>query len=404
MDSIKEIYRIGYGPSSSHTMAPQKAAEIFLSENGQAARYIVTLYGSLALTGKGHFTDRILELTFPEGKLEIRWEPKIFLDFHSNGMKMEALDSEGQIEASDTVYSVGGGALTWENEAGSERQGLYTMSSMKEFIAYSRKSGKTLWEIVEDVEGPAIWEYLSLVWEQMKSTIRKGLDNEHVLPGSLNLPRKAVSYHAKAINSTGILKHRGKIFAYALAVSEENAGLGKVVTAPTCGSCGVLPAVLYNLQEEYGYSDSKILKALATAGLIGNLVKQNASISGAEVGCQGEVGTACAMAASAAAKLFGGTLDQIEYAAEMGIEHHLGLTCDPVSGYVQIPCIERNALAAGRAYESAVYAMFSDGRHRVSFDEVVKTMGETGKDLHSSYRETSIAGLAKNVKPFEGVH
>jgi L-serine dehydratase len=218
-----------------------------------------------------------------------------------------------------------------------------------------------------------------------------------VLPGALNLPRKASSYYAKAVNYSGILKNRGKIFAYALAVSEENAGGGKVVTAPTCGSCGVLPSVLYNLQEEYSYSDSKILKAMATAGLIGNLVKYNASISGAEVGCQGEIGTACSMAAAAAAKLFGGTFDQIEYAAEMGMEHHLGLTCDPVGGYVQIPCIERNAFAAGRAYESAVYALFSDGRHRVSFDEVVLTMKETGYAINSSYRETSIAGLAKNV-------
>jgi len=232
----------------------------------------------------------------------------------------------------------------------------------------------------------------------MKESITNGLENEHVLPGDLHLSRKASSYYAKAVNSSGILRNRGKIFAYALAVSEENAGGGIVVTAPTCGSCGVLPSVLYNLQEEYGYSDSKILKALATAGLIGNIVKFNGSISGAEVGCQGEVGTACAMAAAAAAKLFGGTLDQIEYAAEMGIEHHLGLTCDPVGGYVQIPCIERNGLAAGRAYESAVYSLFSDGRHRVSFDEVVLTMTETGKDIDSSYRETSVAGLAKNVK------
>ncbi|MBN2657626.1 MAG: L-serine ammonia-lyase [Spirochaetales bacterium] len=396
MESIRNIYRIGYGPSSSHTMGPQRASEIFLKRNPDASKYEVILYGSLALTGKGHFTDRILYQTFPAETLEMIWKPQEVLPFHTNGMKLKALGPGGAIQDEATVYSVGGGAIRWEPEPEKAEESIYPLTSMKELIRYARQSGKSLWEIVEDREGVEIWDYLKEIWEQMKQSIRNGLENEHVLPGDLNLPRKAASYYAKAINSTGILKHRGKIFAYALAVSEENAGGGKVVTAPTCGSCGVLPSVLFNLQEQYNYRDSKILKALATAGLIGNLVKYNASISGAEVGCQGEVGTACAMAAAAAAKLFGGTLDQIEYAAEMGIEHHLGLTCDPVGGYVQIPCIERNGLAAGRAYESAVYALFSDGRHRVSFDEVVQTMKETGRDLHSSYRETSIAGLARH--------
>jgi len=402
MESIKEIFRIGYGPSSSHTMGPQRAADIFLKSHKEAARYEAILYGSLALTGKGHLTDSILYQTFGDRNLEILWKPEEVLPYHTNGMVLKAYGPQGEEIGSSTVYSVGGGAIRWEsdlkNPAGESSHMVYSLTTMKDLIKYARQSGKSLWEIVEEREGVEIWDFLREVWEQMKQTIHNGLENEHVLPGALNLPRKAASYYAKAINSTGILKHRGKIFAYALAVSEENAGGGKVVTAPTCGSCGVLPSVLYNMQEQYNYRDSKILKALATAGLIGNLVKHNASISGAEVGCQGEVGTACSMAAAAAAKLFGGTLDQIEYAAEMGIEHHLGLTCDPVGGYVQIPCIERNGLAAGRAYESAVYALFSDGRHRVSFDEVVQTMKETGRDLHSSYRETSIAGLAKNVK------
>ncbi len=313
-------------------------------------------------------------------------------------MIFRAYDKTGKETDSSTVYSVGGGAIITEEDWGISKKSVYPYKSMDEIVEYAKESGKALWEIVEDCEGIEIWDYLSDVWTAMKQSIENGLENEHVLPGDLNLPRKASSYYAKAINSSGILKFRGKIFAYALAVSEENAGGGQVVTAPTCGSCGVLPSVLYNLQEEYGHSDGKILKAMATAGLLGNLVKLNASISGAEVGCQGEVGTACAMAAGAAAKLFGGTVNQIEYAAEMGIEHHLGLTCDPVGGYVQIPCIERNSLAAGRAYESAVYALFSDGRHRVSFDEVVQTMKETGKDINSSYRETSEAGLAKYVK------
>ncbi len=398
METIKDIYRIGLGPSSSHTMGPAKAAQIFIETHPSAASYQAALYGSLALTGKGHFTDKILVETFSPKEVEILWIPEKVLPKHTNGMIFYALDAQGKILGSQTVYSVGGGAIVAEEDWGQKKNQVYTRTTMNEILSHARESGKSLWEIVEDNEGEKIWDYLAEVWIKMKESITNGLENERVLPGDLHLSRKASSYYAKAVNSSGILRNRGKIFAYALAVSEENAGGGVVVTAPTCGSCGVLPAVLYNLQEEYSYSDSKILKAIATAGLIGNIVKFNGSISGAEVGCQGEVGTACAMAAAAAAKLFGGTLDQIEYAAEMGIEHHLGLTCDPVGGYVQIPCIERNGLAAGRAYESAVYSLFSDGRHRVSFDEVVLTMTETGKDIHSSYRETSIAGLAKNVK------
>jgi L-serine dehydratase len=392
------MFKIGYGPSSSHTMGPQRAAIIFKNKNSKAASFTVSLYGSLALTGKGHLTDKVLQETFTPLPFTIHWHPEKALAFHTNGMEFKAFDETGKELDSWIVYSVGGGSIVSESEISGKKPLIYKSNCMKDLIAYARRSGKSLWEIVEDNEGGEIWDYLTEVWDVMKQSIRNGLENERVLPGNLNLSRKASSYYAKAVNSSGILRNRGKIFAYALAVSEENAGGGRVVTAPTCGSAGVLPSVLYNLQEEYSYSDSKILKALATAGLIGNLVKYNASISGAEVGCQGEIGTACSMAAAAAAKLFGGTFDQIEYAAEMGIEHHLGLTCDPVGGYVQIPCIERNALAAGRAYESAVYALFSDGRHRVSFDEVVLTMKETGLDINSSYRETSIAGLAKNVK------
>lgn len=398
METIKDIFRIGYGPSSSHTMGPQRAAKQFLERNPAAVSFKVDLYGSLALTGKGHFTDKILMDTFAPHKLEISWYPEKVLKYHTNGMIFHAEDQSGQNLESWTVYSTGGGAIVSEEDWGQKKNQVYQLTTMTDVINHARKSGKSLWEIVEDNEGAQIWDYLANVWKIMKESIKNGLENEYVLPGDLHLSRKASSYYAKAVNSSGILRNRGKIFAYALAVSEENAGGGQVVTAPTCGSCGVLPSVLFNLQEEYGYSDNKILRAMATAGLIGNLVKFNASISGAEVGCQGEVGTACSMAAAAAAKLFGGTLDQIEYAAEMGIEHHLGLTCDPVGGYVQIPCIERNGLAAGRAYESAVYSLFSDGRHRVSFDEVVLTMKETGNDILSSYRETSIAGLAKNFK------
>ncbi len=401
MESIKDIYRIGYGPSSSHTMGPQRAAEIFKLRNNEADSFKVDLYGSLALTGRGHFTDKILIEIFSPSPLEIIWHPDQILTHHTNGMIFTAYNKDETVLDTWTVYSVGGGAIVPEEGWGKKIKQVYKLTTMKDILKHARKTGKALWEYVEDCEGQGIWDYLEEVWYVMKHTIANGLENEHVLPGDLRLPRKASSYYAKAVNSSGILRNRGKIFAYALAVSEENAGGGKIVTAPTCGSCGVLPSVLYNLQEEYNYSEGKILKALATAGLIGNLVKENASISGAEVGCQGEIGTACAMAAAAAAKLFGGTLDQIEYAAEMGIEHHLGLTCDPVGGYVQIPCIERNGLAAGRAYESAVYSLFSDGRHRVSFDDVVLTMKQTGVDIHASYRETSEGGLAKIVKKLD---
>jgi len=251
-----------------------------------------------------------------------------------------------------------------------------------------------LWEYVEEVEGVEIWDYLQQVWKVMKASVKKGLNEEGVLPGALKLPRKASSYYTKARNFSGRMERRSMIFAYALAVSEQNASGGTIVTAPTCGASGVLPGVLKFIEEYYETTDKKILRALATAGLIGNLVKYNASISGAEVGCQGEVGTACAMASAAATQLFGGTIYQIEYSAEMGLEHHLGLTCDPIAGLVQIPCIERNAFAAARALNHNTYVLLSDGRHRITFDEVVQAMKQTGHDLPNIYKETSTGGLA----------
>ena len=250
------------------------------------------------------------------------------------------------------------------------------------------------WEYVERSEGKDIWDYLAEVWKVMKQAIHEGLEAEGVLPGGLGLRRKAAEFMIKTMSYSESVRSRGQVYAYALAVSEQNAAGGLVVTAPTCGSCGVMPAVLYHLQETRHFTDMRILRALATAGLFGNVVRTNASISGAEVGCQGEVGVACSMAAAAASQLFGGTLHQIEYSAEMGLEHHLGLTCDPVCGLVQIPCIERNAFAASRALDANTYANFTDGRHRVSFDRVVETMHQTGKDLPSLYKETSTGGLA----------
>ena len=398
MRSIKEIYRIGNGPSSSHTMGPKKAAELFLERYPDAASFQVTLYGSLAATGKGHFTDAaIISILQPHCRTEILWEPKTFLPFHPNGLKFVAFDQSGKEAGSWVVYSVGGGALADENGTiGEEYEAGYKMSSMQEILSWCEDTGKSYWEYVKECEDWDIWDYLAEVWLTMKASITRGLDEEGVLPGPLNLRRKAATYHIRACGSKDNIRSRGLVFAYALATSEENASGGKIVTAPTCGSSGVLPAVLYHFQKSREFSDARILRALATAGLVGNIVKTNASISGAVVGCQGEVGVACAMAAAAASQLFGGSPAQIEYAAEMGLEHHLGMTCDPVCGLVQIPCIERNAYAAVRALDANLYSSFTDGIHRVSFDKVVRVMMQTGHDLPSLYKETGEGGLAKD--------
>ena len=397
MKTIREIYRIGYGPSSSHTMGPRKAAEIFVGRTQEAASYVVTLYGSLAATGRGHMTDvAILDVL---KNATIRWMPDVFLPYHPNGMKFEALDTDGKVIDSWTVYSVGGGALEEDGKQGDELPEIYHLNTMTEILRYCEESGKSFWEYVEECEGKEIWDYLHDVWQVMCEAVERGIDAEGVLPGPLHLARKAASYYVKATGYRDNVRTRALVFAYALAVSEENAAGGRIVTAPTCGSCGVLPSVLYHVGKSKNFSEPRILRALATAGLFGNVVKHNASISGAEVGCQGEVGVACAMAAAAATQLFGGTPSQIEYAAEMGLEHHLGMTCDPVCGLVQIPCIERNAYAAARALDTNVYASFSDGLHRVSFDKVVEVMKETGHDLPSLYKETAQGGLAKEYRP-----
>lgn len=400
MQSIKELYRIGNGPSSSHTMGPKKAAEMFVQSHPNAAKFTVTLYGSLAATGKGHLTDKaLLDVLEPVAPTTIEWMPKTFLPFHPNAMKLEAHNSQGELTDSQTVYSVGGGTLSdGEKIIGithNSESEIYPMETMTEIMEWCEKTGKSYWEYVEECEGDDIWDYLSEVWRVMKAAVKRGLDNEGILPGPLSLHRKAASYYIKAKGYNASLQSRGLVFAYALAVSEENASGGEIVTAPTCGSCGVVPAVLYHLEKSREFSKNRMLRALATAGLFGNVVKKNASISGAEVGCQGEVGVACAMAAAAASQLFGGSPAQIEYAAEMGLEHHLGMTCDPVCGLVQIPCIERNALAAARALDANIYSSFTDGIHRVSFDRVVAVMKETGHDLPSLYKETGEGGLAK---------
>ncbi len=396
MKTLRELYRIGIGPSSSHTMGPQTAATQYLQRHPEARGFEVTLYGSLAATGKGHMTDVAIEHVLqPSAPTHIIWEPQTFLPFHPNGMKFVCLDESGQPYDPWTVYSVGGGALSEGKDNASEEPELYDLNTMTEIIHWCQDSGRAFWEYVELCEGPEIWDYLHEVWTVMCEAVERGIDHEGVLPGPLGLQRKAPVYYTKAKGYKANLQSDGLVYAYALAVSEENASGGRIVTAPTCGSCGVLPAVLYHLGHNHTFSEQRILHALATAGLIGNLVKHNASISGADVGCQGEVGVACAMASAAACQLFGGSVAQIEYAAEMGLEHHLGMTCDPVCGLVQIPCIERNAFAAARALDANFYASLSDGQHRVSFDRIVRVMKQTGHDLPSLYKETSEGGLAK---------
>ncbi len=396
MLSIKEIYKIGYGPSSSHSMAPRKVAQIFLDRNPKADQFKVWLYGSLAATGKGHQTDESIQKVFHEKGIEVIWEPNTFLPKHPNGLIFRSYLKEKELDYYE-VYSVGGGDISETGEILGKK--IYTITHMDQLLDWCKAEGKSIWEYVEEIEGKEIWDYLAKVWDKMQESVRRGSENEGILPGTLKLQRKASSYLTKSKNAVGSQKNIGKIFAYALAVSEENAAGNEMVTAPTCGSCGTLPGILYFLKEHDKLSDIKILRALATAGIIGNFVKTNASISGAEVGCQGEVGTACAMAAGATAQLKGGSPNQIEYAAEMGFEHNLGLTCDPLEGYVQIPCIERNAFAAMKAWECAVYALLSDGRHKVSFDEVVDTMMQTGRDLQDAYKETSLGGLARFWRP-----
>ncbi len=398
MRSIRELFRIGRGPSSSHTMGPGIAAEQFKVKNQNASSFRVTLFGSLGATGKGHLTDYAVELALRPAPVEIVWKPGETLPFHPNGMLFEALDAHARLMADWTVYSTGGGALSEGKPVDGNSEGdIYPLTNLSDVISECAPNGVEFWEYVEHIEGPGIWDFLADVWEAMMHSVDRGLENSGVLPGGLGVSRKASALYRKAQLSGGQSNRTGFLAAYAHAVSEENAAAGIVVTAPTCGSAGVVPAVLRYLHETISCDKRVFLQALATAGLVGNVVKHNASISGAAVGCQGEVGAACAMASAAAAQVLGGTVRQIEYAAEIGLEHFLGLTCDPVAGLVQIPCIERNTFGATRAMSVADYAMFTDGYHRVSFDEVVHVMKKTGHDLPSLYRETSEGGLAVHL-------
>lgn len=395
MKSLKELYRIGIGPSSSHTIGPRLAAETYLKQHPDAQGFRVTLYGSLAATGKGHLTDFAIQQVLGQNRTELIWCPDIVLPFHPNGMKFEVRKNNGDFQDEWTVYSVGGGALVEEGKVQTDTPEVYDLDHLSDIQQWCEERGVSYWEYVQHCEGTEIWDYLEKVWQTMCQAVERGIEHEGVLPGSLKLRRKAPDYYIRAMGYPANLQSRAFVFAYALAVSEENASGGTIVTAPTCGASGVVPAVLYHLMKTRKFQETRILHALATAGLVGNIAKSRASISGAEAGCQAEVGVACAMAAAAANYLFGGSLETIEYAAEMGLEHHLGMTCDPVCGLVQIPCIERNAHAAARALDANIYANLSGGAHRIVYDKTVEVMKQTGHDLPSLYRETSEGGLAK---------
>ncbi len=394
MHSLKELYKVGNGPSSSHTMAPKKAALEILAMYPQATFIRVVLYGSLALTGKGHLTDYIIKNTFKNINHEVLFD-NITTSPHPNTMSFFIYNNL-ELIAQEVVYSVGGGAIKFENKEFKQTKKVYPLTTFKQIAKYCKDKNIQLYDYVYENED--IKDYLELIYNQMIKTIETGLKTEGIIPGDLQIKRKAMSLYNKLItNENSEAKEKRLLCAYAYAVNEENASGGTIVTAPTCGASGVLPAVLKHYLDKNIYNHDEIINALATAGLIGNLVKENGSISGAEAGCQAEVGTACSMAAAFSAQIQGLTINQIETAAEIALEHHLGLTCDPIKGYVQIPCIERNAVAALRAIDAAMLSsLLSQGDSKISFDLVVKTMLETGKDLGYGYRETSEGGLAKN--------
>ena len=396
MRSIREIYKIGKGPSSSHTMGPERAARLFRSENPGAEGFRVILYGSLSKTGVGHGTDRVIRETLAPLPTEILFHDEVLPDSHPNTMDLIALEG-GEETARLRVESIGGGDIRIPGRKDEAQEEVYIEHSFAEIADFCKwRYIQTLSDYVELNEGPEIWDFLMEVWQVMKRSIDQGLSAAGVLPGGLNVQRKAkFLYEQKPQENIPALYEFQQIAAYAYAVAEQNADNGTVVTAPTCGACGVLPAVLKYAQQTKGFTDEQICRGLATAGIIGNLTKSNASISGAECGCQAEIGTACSMAAAALAELYNQNLDQVEYAAEVAMEHHLGLTCDPICGLVQIPCIERNAVAAMRAMNACNLSYFLTGSRNISYDMVCRAMHETGINLSTRFRETSEGGLAK---------
>ncbi len=398
MQSLKYLYRIGKGPSSSHTMGPITACERFLKDVENADQYKVILYGSLAKTGKGHMTDVAVKQCLGEDKCQVVFDYDTAIDFHPNTLDIIAYKDGVEIKK-QRYYSIGGGEVLLDGEKAREHEEVYSLNSFTEICNYCQENDIRIWQYVEMCEGKEIWDYLSKVWQVMLDAIKRGTNADGILQGGLKTKRKARFLSRQShIDESEETKMNRLICSYAFAVSEENASGGIIATAPTCGACGVVPAVLKYLQQKRNFSNEEILHALATGGIIGNLIKTNASISGAECGCQAEIGTACAMAAASACELYQLNLDEIEYSAEMSIEHHLGLTCDPVCGLVQIPCIERNAIAAMRALNAVNLADFLADSRKISFDTIVETMYETGRDLKVMYRETAEGGLAKKYK------
>ena len=395
MQSLYELYKIGNGPSSSHTMGPKRAVDNFIQTYKDVDYLKVTLYGSLALTGKGHLTDYIIKETAKPIKTDILFDLEKECTVHPNTMRIEGYKND-KVLGDWIVYSVGGGTIKIDGEEEKNVPDIYELSKFEDIKIYCMENNLKLHEYVYNVEGYEIKNYLKKVWKAMKEAVEAGLKAKGMIPGRLRLQKAASDiYNTVVDNEDESLKQTRLLSSYAIAVSEENASGGKIVTAPTCGASGVLPSVLYYYNHDKNVPENIIIEALAVAGLIGNLVKTNASISGAECGCQAEIGTACSMAAAAASYIIGLDIDRIENAAEVAMEHHLGLTCDPIYGYVQIPCIERNAVAAIRAVDAAKLSMLMRKHKSISLDVVIDTMYETGKDLHSHYRETSEGGLAK---------
>ena len=400
MQSLRELYKIGRGPSSSHTMGPERAVIIMKERYPNADNFKVTLYGSLALTGKGHRTDEIIIQTFAPIKCEVLWDETSPCHVHPNTLDIEGFKGNKSI-CKHRVYSVGGGTVVFDGEPAEKYvpfadDTIYPLNTYKEIKAHCKQNNIRLWQYAVECEGEQILDYLAVIWERMKQTIHEGLTTSGILPGCLETHRRAQKlFNQRHIDESAQTRENRLVCSYAFATGEQNAAGGIIVTAPTCGACGVVPSVLKYMQDTKGFTDRQIVQALAAGGIIGNLIKKNASISGAECGCQAEIGSACSMAAAALAELFEMGLGQIEYAAEVAMEHHLGLTCDPIAGLVQIPCIERNAVAAMRAINALSLANFLTDSRKISFDVIVKTMYNTGIDLLNSYRETSSGGLAK---------
>lgn len=395
MESLKELYKIGRGPSSSHTIGPERACVTFKSKHPSADSFKAILYGSLAKTGKGHGTDTVIKKTFLPYNCEIEFDYTAIELPHPNTMELIAFKNGCEI-AKSRVLSVGGGSIAFENETVPKPKKVYALSKFSDISSYCKKNDLRLWEYALENEDDDFFAYMCGIWESMKSSVKQGLSTSGILPGGLEVQKKAkLLYEKEHIDESPETKETRMVCSYAFAVGEQNASGETIVTAPTCGAAGVVPAVLYYQQKKKSYSDESIVKSLITAGIIGNLIKTNASISGAECGCQAEIGSACAMATAALGELFGLSIEKIEYAAEIALEHHLGLTCDPICGLVQIPCIERNAVASMRAINAVSLASFLWDSRKIELDKVIQTMKETGMDMNKAYKETSEAGLAK---------